>query len=125
MGFVGMAEEDMSFPRLVNSTISDTNRRTELVSVAIVCTQLVNITARLKTHLQKPRVFALLHALLDKLQRLLEILRINGILDLVVAPLKNSVVGGRHHGEVESDWELYMCDLYPFRFGSSAGTMEG
>jgi len=64
------------------------------------------------THPQKPRVLALLHALLDKLQRLLEILRINGILDLVVAPLEDGVVGGRHHGEAESDWELYICDLY-------------
>lgn len=96
-----MAEEDMGFPCLFNDTISDTNRKTALVFIAIVYTQPGTTTARPKTtYLQKPRILPLLHALLDKLQRLLEILHINGILDLVIAPLEDGVVGGRHHGEV-------------------------
>ena len=46
-----------------------------------------------QTHLQEPRVFPLFHALFYKLQRLLEVKTVNGILDLFVAPLEDGVVG--------------------------------
>lgn len=49
-----------------------------------------------QTHLQKTCVFTFLYALLDQLQGLFQILPVNGILDLVVAPEEHGVVGGRH-----------------------------
>lgn len=51
-----------------------------------------------QTHLQEPRIFPLFHTLLYKLQRLLKVLTVNGILYLFVAPLEDGVVGARHHG---------------------------
>lgn len=48
------------------------------------------------TCLQKLRVFALLDALLDELQRLLHVLRVNGILNLVIAAKKHRVIARAH-----------------------------
>lgn len=53
-----------------------------------------------KPHLHKPRILPLLYTLLDKLQGLLQILRVNGILDLFIAPLKNGFIGGRHYSDL-------------------------
>lgn len=50
----------------------------------------------MSTRLQESRILALFHALLDQLQGLLHVLRVNGILDLVVAPQKHRVIVGAH-----------------------------
>lgn len=52
------------------------------------------------TYLQEPCILALLHSFLNQLQGLLQILPVNGILDLVVAAEKNRVVDGRHCEEL-------------------------
>lgn len=53
-----------------------------------------------QNHLQKSCVFAFLYALLDQLQGLFQILPVNGILNLVVAPEEHGVVRGRHCDEL-------------------------
>ena len=45
------------------------------------------------TYLQKHRIFAFLHTLLNKIQRLLHVLTLNGILNLLVAPMEDVVIG--------------------------------
>ena len=47
-------------------------------------------------YLEKSRVFSLFHAFLDELQSLLQVLSINGVLNLLVPPMKHGIVGGRH-----------------------------
>ena len=51
-------------------------------------------------YLQELGVFAFLDALLNKLQRLLHVLRVNCILDLVVATQKHRVIARAHGGGV-------------------------
>jgi hypothetical protein len=47
-------------------------------------------------YLEKSRVLSFFHAFLDELQSLLQVLPINGVLDLLVPPMEHGVVGGRH-----------------------------
>jgi hypothetical protein len=52
------------------------------------------------TCLQELCVFAFFHTLFNELQRLLHILRVNGILNLVVAAYEHRVIAGAHPGGV-------------------------
>lgn len=54
------------------------------------------------TYLQKLGVFAFLDTLLNKLQCLLHVLRVNGILNLVVAAQKHRVIARAHRGGYRS-----------------------
>lgn len=56
-----------------------------------------NIGSRIQhLYLQKPRVLALFYPLINKLQRLLQVSRVDGILDWFIAPVKHDVCLGRH-----------------------------
>lgn len=94
VSLVGVAEEDVGFPCLGRSSIAcqflrlwHSERRISTVAWE---------RRRTKTHPQKPRILALLDALLAELQRLLQVLPVNGILDLLVAPVEDGVAGGGH-----------------------------
>lgn len=57
------------------------------------------------TCLEEMGAFAFLDSLLDELQSLLHVLRVNGILYLVVAAYKNRVISGAHLEDMlDSSW---------------------
>lgn len=104
MGLVGMTEENLSFPCLAYKGPSISSR-TPLTETAIPqfrrgeekAAKAAGPTTTI-TYLKEHRIFALFDALINQIQRLLHVLTVNGILDLLVAPIKDGIVGGRHGG---------------------------
>lgn len=91
MGFVGMAKEDMGFPDLgdyINTRYQES-----------MSTSADHFRSRqYGTYIEESCVFPFFHALFNQLQGLLQVLAVNGILDLLVAPVEYGVTGG-HGGE--------------------------
>lgn len=56
-------------------------------------TQVVKWETRWVTHFQEARVLSFFDAFIDEVQRLLQVLAVNGVLNLFIAPLEHDVVG--------------------------------